>query len=280
MDQKTVGKAVEFFLDNHGIGHITLNRPNRGNSINADVWKTIPQLIHRLDPSTCRCLLLTANGPNFCSGLDLSIFKQFIQEAKTTNTCPSRARYHFKSTIEDLQAIATAFDRSPIPVIVAVHGACIGGGVDIITGCDIRLCSKDATFSVREVDLGIVADLGSLQRLPFIIGYGKTMELALTGTTITAQQALDAHLVSGVYDSREELIQKAEEMARSIAQKSPLAVTGTKRVLQFQRNNNLSVEGGLDYVRTWNSGMLYGSEDLEKALEGMMKREQPVFSKL
>ena len=133
---------------------------------------------------------------------------------------------------------------------------------------------------MREVDLGIVADLGSLQRLPNIVGYGKTMELALTGTTITAQQALDAHLVSGMYDNREELMKKAEEMARNIAQKSPLAVAGTKKVLQYQRDNNLSVEGGLDYVRTWNSGMLYGSEDLEKALEAMMKREQPVFSRL
>ncbi|KAM1171115.1 hypothetical protein FF1_021525 [Malus domestica] len=160
-------------------------------------------------------------------------------------------------------------------MITSIHGACIGGGIDIVAACDIRYCSKDAFFSVKEVHLAITADLGTLQRLPGIVGYA--IELALTGRSFSGTEAKQLGLVSRVFDSKEELDNGVLLIAEGIGLKSPLAVTGTRAVLQ--RSRELNVEQGLDYAATWNSAMLL-SDDLTEAVTAFAQKRKPVFAKL
>lgn len=176
-----------------------------------------------------------------------------------------------------MQAAITAIEICRKPVIAGIHGACIGGGVDIVTACDIRFCTRDAFFSVKEVDLAITADLGTLQRLPFIVGHGNAVELALTGRSFSGTEAKEMGLVSRVFGSKEELEEGLRIVAEGIGAKSPLAVRGTKAVLL--RSREVSVDQGLDYVATWNSAMLL-SEDLTEAVAAQIRKRKPVFAKL
>lgn len=162
-------------------------------------------------------------------------------------------------------------------MIASIHGACIGGGIDIVTACDIRYATEDAFFAVKEVDLAITADLGTLQRLPAIVGYGNAMELALSGRRFSGSEAKQMGLVSRVFGSRGALDDFVSLVAQEIAEKSPMAVTGTKAVLLKSRD--LSLEQGLDYVATWNSAMLL-SDDLKEATSAYFQKRKPVFAKL
>lgn len=158
-----------------------------------------------------------------------------------------------------------------------IDGACIGGGVDLITACDIRCCSEGAFFSVKEVDLALAADLGTLQRLPAIVGYGNAADLALTGRRVSAVEAKAMGLVSRMFPSRLELEEGVAALAKDLSEKPRLAVMGTKSVLLKSRD--LTMEQGLDYVATWNSAMLI-SHDLEEAVSAQIQKRKPVFSKL
>ncbi|KAH7331504.1 hypothetical protein KP509_20G036900 [Ceratopteris richardii] len=179
--------------------------------------------------------------------------------------------------VKRLQAAFTALEECRKPVIAAIHGACIGGGVDLIAACDLRYCSSDSYFSVKEVDLAIVADLGSLQRLPLLIGHGNAMDLALTGRRVSASEAKSIGLVNGVFESKHVMEEQVTALARNIAAKSPLAVVGTKKVLLKSRDTTVS--DGLEYVATWNSGMLLSS-DLKEAIKAQLQKRKPIFSKL
>lgn len=176
-----------------------------------------------------------------------------------------------------MQESITAIEECRKPVIASIHGGCIGGGVDIVTACDLRYCTAEAVFSVREVKLGITADLGTLQRLPRIVGYGKAVELALTGRDFSGLEAKEMGLVSQTFASKLELQDGVLKLAQEIASKSPLAVVGTKAVLL--RSRDLNVEQGLDYVATWNSGTLL-SDDLKEAISAQANKRNPTFSKL
>ncbi|KAG5520566.1 hypothetical protein RHGRI_033220 [Rhododendron griersonianum] len=176
-----------------------------------------------------------------------------------------------------MQDTITAIERCRKPVIAAIHGACIGGGIDIITACDVRYCTESAFFSVKEVDLGITADLGTLQRLPSIVGYGKAVELALSARRFSGSEAKELGLVSRVFGSKDAMDEGVQAIAEEIAAKSPLAVTGTKAVLL--RSRDLTVVQGLDYIATWNSGMLL-SDDLVEARAAQSQKRAPSFSKL
>lgn len=162
-------------------------------------------------------------------------------------------------------------------MIASVHGACIGGGIDIITACDIRYCTEDAFFSVKEVDLAITADLGTLQRLPAIVGFGNAMELSLTARTFSGTEAKSLGLVSKVFGSKADLEAGVKAIAEGIGAKSLLALVGTKRVMLKSRD--LTLDQGLEYVATWNSSMVI-SNDLEEVVSAQLQKRKPSFSKL
>lgn len=250
----------------------------------------LPHLVATVssDP-TVRVLVLAARGPHFTVGLDLHEMGGLLAgaepapgpplepergAARASRSAALRARAT-RSSVLELQAVISAVADCPKPVVAAVHGYCIGGGMDLVTACDIRLASADAVFSVREVAMAIVADLGTLQRLPRIVGGGHAAELALTGRDVTAARAKEIGLVSDVLPDRDALLEAAYGTARRIATLSPLAVEGTKAVLAA--NDGRTVLQGLDYVATWNAGML-ASDDLAEAVRAFIEKRAPRFT--
>ena len=244
-----------------------------------DLWRDLPEAMAVLsnDPEV-RAVVVAAKGPHFSVGLDLKAMGGLlggIGAASGHESSGAEKALHARRDILRLQASITAVAQCPKPVIAAVHGYCIGGGVDLIAACDIRLASADAVFSVREAKVAIVADLGSLQRLPSIIGAGHVAELAFTGKDISAARAKEIGLVNDVAADAEGVHQEALAMAHEIATNSPLAVQGTKAILAS--NEGRTVAEGLDYVATWNAGML-GSDDLLEAMKAFMERRPPTFT--
>ena len=228
--------------------------------------------------SEVRAIVVAAKGPHFSVGLDLKAMGAMLSgigAAPGQGSSGAAKALQARGDILRLQAAITAVAACPKPVIAAVHGYCIGGGVDLIAACDIRLASADAVFSVREAKVAIVADLGSLQRLPSIIGAGHVAELAFTGKDISAARAREIGLVNDVAADAEGVHEDALALAHEIAANSPLAVQGTKAVLAS--NEGRTVAEGLDYVATWNAGML-GSDDLVEAMKAFMERRAPTFT--
>ncbi|CAM6034657.1 unnamed protein product [Sphagnum compactum] len=275
------GLRVEGPEGNSGVAWLSLHRPTRFNALDAGLFRSLPLAIAKLDGNPdVRVIVLTGSGAHFCAGIDLSTFAQIAGGGggggRRNQT--KKKEKKLRRDVKELQSSFTAFEECRKPVIAAIHGACIGGGIDMITACDLRYCTKDASFSVKEVDVAITADLGTLQRLPRLIGHGNTMELALTGRKFTGSEAKSMGLVQDVYDSKAELLAAVETLAKQIASKSPLAVVGIKAVLLKSRD--LTVAQGLEYVALWNAAMLI-SQDLKTAIQAQNhKQSKPLFSKL
>ncbi len=267
-------------------GHVAtlwLDRAEQRNALGPDFWADLPLAMDALGSATdIRVVIIAARGPHFSVGLDLKAVAEpgglFDRgggdSAKPAPSIATRGR-RTRGEILRLQASITAVAACPKPVIAAIHGYCIGGGVDLAAACDIRLASADATFSVRETRMAMVADLGSLQRLPQIIGQGHLAELAYTGKDITAARAAQIGLVNDIAPDVVGVWSLADEMAGLIAANSPLAVQGTKTVLSS--GENMTVAEGLDYVATWNAAAL-GSDDLTEAMTAFMEKRPARFT--
>jgi enoyl-CoA hydratase len=256
-----------------------LDRPEARNAMGEDLWRDLPNAMEVLsDDPVVRAIVVAAMGPHFSVGLDLKAMGGMLSgigAAPGQESSGAEKAQHARRDILRLQTSITAVAACPKPVIAAVHGYCIGGGVDLIAACDIRLASADAVFSVREAKVAIVADLGSLQRLPSIIGAGHVAELAFTGKDISAARAKEIGLVNDVAADADAVFQAALAMAHEIAANSPLAVQGTKAILAA--NEGKTVAEGLDYVATWNAGML-GSDDLVEAMNAFKERRAPTYT--
>ncbi|GFP88407.1 delta(3 5)-delta(2 4)-dienoyl-coa isomerase mitochondrial [Phtheirospermum japonicum] len=256
------------------VSYLSINRPSRGNALSHDFFTEFPAALSALDRNPdVGVIILSGAGKHFCSGIDL----QNLSSTAARSADTGRAGEKLRREIKLFQRAVTAIEECRKPVIAAVHGACIGGGVDLIAACDLRYATENAFFSVKEVDLGLTADLGSLQRLPGIVGYGSAMELALTARTFSGSEAKELGLVTRVFSDKEALDKGVTEIAQGIAAKSPLAVIGTKRVLIKSRD--MTLEQGLDYVATWNSGVMVSS-DLEEAISAQRLKRKPIFAKL
>lgn len=255
------------------IATLWLDRPEARNAMNASFFEDLPAAFEAMGAAeSVRVVVLAAEGPVFCAGLDLKEMAPAVLGDREETTV--RDRQALLERIRSMQAALQCVARCPKPVIAAVHGPCIGGGVDLITACDIRLASADATFSVRETKLSMVADLGTLQRLQRILPQGHVAELVYTGTDIDADRAARIGLVNDVHAGREALHEAARGLAQEIAANSPLAVQGTKQVLT--RSRDRSVEEGLEYVALWNAAFLQ-SHDLREALQAYREGRPPSF---
>eukprot|EP00262_Sarcandra_glabra_P008340 TRINITY_DN21787_c0_g1_i1.p1 TRINITY_DN21787_c0_g1~~TRINITY_DN21787_c0_g1_i1.p1 ORF type:complete len:275 (+),score=32.18 TRINITY_DN21787_c0_g1_i1:123-947(+) len=256
--------------------HLYLNRPSKRNALTHDFFSEFPKALSSLDQNpSVNLIILSSRGDHFCSGIDISAL---IPTTKSDSKIDQgRIRERLRREIKAMQDAITAVEKCRKPILAEIHGACIGGGIDLVTACDIRYCTEGAFFSVKEVDLAMTADLGTLQRLPTIVGFGNAMELALTGRRFSGSEAMRLGLVSRVFESREAMEDGVTTIAEAMAGKSPLAITGTKVVLL--RGRDLTVDQGLDYVATWNSAMLL-SDDLEEAVSAHIRKRNPVFAKL
>ncbi|TDR71659.1 crotonase/enoyl-CoA hydratase family protein [Paludibacterium purpuratum] len=252
---------------------VTFNRPDKANALNADMWREMKQALTWCDQEArVRAVVLTGQGRHFSSGIDLSLLMGV--QGQIDDACEARKREKLRALILELQDCVNSLERCRKPVIAAISGFCLGGGLDIALAADFRYASADAQFGVREVDIGMVADVGTLQRLPTVVGQGVAREMALTGCDIDARQAEAWRLVNRVLPDGDSLRAAALETARLIAAKSPLAVRGSKQVLNYSRDH--SVADGLEYVANWNAAMLL-SEDIVKAGMAAMSKQSAVF---
>ena len=262
---------------NGHVGTLWLDRESARNAIGSALWRGLPMAAAEIasNPSI-RVVVLAAKGPHFTVGRDLKeLGGSLVSGGDESASSKASANASMYKMIREMQQSVTAIADLDVPVIAAIHGYCIGGGVDLITACDIRLCSSDAIFSVREAKMAIVADLGTLQRLPRIIGSGHVAELALSGKDIDAARALAIGLVNSVHGmSAEDVLAAAYELAHDIASNSPLAVQGTKAVLRA--NDGRTIDEGLDFVARWNTAYLQ-SNDLREALTAFLERRSPQF---
>ena len=259
-------------LQDH-IATIRLNRPDKANAMNATMWQEIRQAFDWVDATPeARVAVLQAEGKYFTAGIDLQMMMGL--SAHIADDCEGRMREKLRRLILDLQDTLTSLERCRKPVLAAIHGGCIGGGIDLITCADMRYCSEDASFTIKEIDIGMVADVGTLQRLPKLVGQGITRELAYTGRKLGAAEAQSIGLVNRVFDSREALYAGVHEIAAQIAAKSPLSIRGSKEMLNYARDH--SVADGLNHVATWNAAMLQ-SDDLMAAMMAGMSKQQPQF---
>ena len=259
-------------LDKH-IATVRLNRPEKLNAMNAAMWQDIRAAFRWVDKTPeARVAVLQAEGRFFTAGIDLQMMQSAAGQA--SSSCEGRTRETLRRTILDMQDTLTSLERCRKPVLAAIHGGCIGGGIDLITCADIRYASSDATFTIKEIDIGMTADVGTLQRLPKLIGEGITRELAYTGRMFDAAEAKEIGLVNRVFESREALYKGVQSIAATIAAKSPLSIRGTKEMITYARDH--SVADSLNYIATWNAAMLK-SEDLEEAIKANMAKRQPSF---
>ncbi len=255
------------------VAEISLNRPDRSNALNEAMWQELRTAMQWADAAPeVRAVVLAGAGKNFCAGIDLAMLGGVAQAVAHAD--PARSREKLRRLILDLQDCLSSIEQCRKPVLAAIHGACIGGALDMVTCCDMRYASAEAVFSVKEVDVGMTADVGTLQRLPRLVPDGVARELAYTGRNVEAAEAERIGLVNRVFASPEELAAGVMAMAQAIAAKSPLAIRGTKEMLNYGRDH--SVVDGLNYIATWNAAMLM-SADLNEAMAAAKERRAPKY---
>jgi enoyl-CoA hydratase len=257
-----------------GVAEVALTATGKAQRMGPDYWEQLPVLFGQLnDNETVRAVMLYTPAEHFSYGLDIAAMAGQLAEL-TAPDANATVRTRFLSVVKHMQRTHDAVASCKKPVIAAVQGWCLGGGVDLITACDIRLASANAVFSVREVKLAIVPDVGTLARLPAIVGQGVARQLALTGDDIDAAKALRLGLVTEVYASPELLWSEARAMARRIAANPPLTVQGIKQVMNFTSERNAALS--LDAVALWNAAF-FPSEDLQEAMAAFIEKRSPQF---
>jgi len=265
-------ETLSVSLDQH-VATLRLNRPDKLNAMNLAMWKELRSAFQFLDDlPEARVVVLEGEGRGFTAGIDLQMMMGLGSQIQ--NDCEGRMREALRRIILDLQESLTSLERCRKPVLAAVHGACVGGGIDLICCADMRYCSADAWFSIKEIDIGMTADVGTLQRLPKLIGEGMARELAYTARKVDAAEAKEIRLVNRVFETPEALRVGVRAIALEIASKAPLAIRGVKEMITYARDH--SVADGLNYNATWNAAMLM-SADLQAAMMAGMSKTPPSF---
>ena len=263
-----------FKLDvNNHIANLVLSRPDELNTMSRDFWVELDEVLEVINRNAdIRVVVMSSTGKHFCAGMDLSAFSNGVDNIPD-NKKPDHARIGeaVYRVAKELQSYISSLEKIRVPVIAAIHGGCIGGAVDMVTACDIRLASDDAFFCIQEINIGMAADVGTLQRLPKIIPDSKMREMAYTGRRMYADEAKNAGLVSDTYKSHEELFDAANKLASEIASKSPVAIYGLKAVMNYSRDHN--IEDSLEYNALWSGAMLSQKDMTEQMTANMEKRD-------
>lgn len=265
-----------FEVDVEGkVAHVRLSRPDELNTMVPEFWRELPEIVTRLsDDAAARVVVLSSTGRHFTAGMDLSVF---ARESLAADGEPGRVNAGRMATIRRLQQAFTALERARMPVLAAVQGGCVGGGVDLVAACDMRYASADAFFVVQETNIGMTADLGTLQRLPKLIPDGVVRELVYTGRRMPAHRAKEVGLVNEVFDDHDVLLAGVTAVAEEIAAQSPLAIWGSKEMLVHARDH--SVADGLEHVALWNSGA-FQPADMTEAFQAKSADRSPEYEDL
>ena len=256
------------------VAHVRLSRPDELNTMVPEFWAELPEIVTGIsNDATARVVVISSTGRHFSAGMDLSVFA----DEKDTDAELGRRRAKMRSTAKKLQWSFTALEKARVPVLTAVQGGCIGGAVDLVTAADLRYASADAWFCVMEINIGMTADVGTLQRLGTVIPEGVARELAYTGRRMSAQRAYEVGLVQEVYADHDSLVAGVLETAREIAGKSPLAIWGTKVAMNYARDH--AVDDALDQIATWQSGM-FQPADMVESFTAKAEKRDPVYPDL
>jgi enoyl-CoA hydratase/carnithine racemase len=259
------------------IAHLRLSRPESYNTMIPEFWSELPEIVRTLDDAgEARAIVISSTGKHFTAGMDLSVFTSDRNPGER-NAELGRRRANLRREVLRLQETFSCLDRARMPVLAAVQGGCIGGGVDMISACDIRYCSEDAFFCIQEINIGMTADVGTFPRLPQLIPQGIVRELAYTGRRLAAREALEVGLVNRVFPSHDALVSGVLAVAREIAERSPLAVWGSKEMLNYARDH--SIADGLDYIATWQTGMFHPG-DMREAFAAKTEARQAAYGDL
>lgn len=274
MDSTITGGKTFTLNIKDAVAHLRFCRPDKANSMNKDFWSEFPKTIQELSQNKdVRVLLISGEGKNFSSGMDLSVFA----DSQLLSNADARSRESLRSLVLELQACFSLLEQLRVPVIAAVNGACIGGALDLIAACDIRFATKSAYFCIHEINLAMMADLGSLQRLPYLLPEGIIRELAYTGDKLGADDAARHGLLNKVFDSDEEMMDHALLQAQKIASKSPLAVSASKQCLNYNRSH--SIGDSLEYCANVQAGIL-DLKDLAAAAQAQASKSAAAFPDL
>lgn len=255
-----------------GVALIELSRPDKANALSGSMLEELKAAFEWLSTSDLRAGILSAQGKHFTAGIDLGLLASIKSEVQSLPEGHRQER--LRDWLLDAQRAISASESCRKPVLAAVHGACVGAGVDLVTACDMRYATHDARFSVKEIDLAAVADLGTLQRLPRLVGEGMARELAYTGRDFDGQEAQLMGLVNQAFPDKESMMKHVMALASTIAKKSPLTLRGIKDTLNFSRDH--SIAEGLEYIALRNSGTLFSS-DLDEAAAAKAQKRGPVF---
>jgi enoyl-CoA hydratase len=257
------------------VAHVVLSRPEKRNSMIPEFWDELPGIVRDVDDNAkARVIVISSTGPHFSSGLDVKAFAPTAAPEPTDAEEKTRARRtrgaSFYDTVRRMQETFSCLEACRVPVLAAIQGGAIGGGVDLVTACDMRYATEDAFLTIFETNIGMTADVGTFPRLVKLIPEGIVRELAYTGRRMTAQEALAVGLVNRVYPDQDSMISEVLDIAREIASKAPLAVYGCKRMINYARDH--STADGLDYIGIWNASMLQPEEMVEAMAANAEKR--------
>jgi enoyl-CoA hydratase len=269
------------------VAHVQLNRPDKLNSMIPAFWTELPEIVRAISAEgRARAIVISSTGKHFSAGMDLAVFTggsdvgtggSGESDAPRRSAEAGRARARLRETALMLQDSFTVLEKARMPVIAAVQGGCIGGAVDMVTACDLRYVSADAFFVIQEINIAMTADVGTLQRLPKLVPDAIVRELAYLGGRMPAQRAYEVGLVNGVYDTHDELVAGALDVATQIAAKSPLAIWGSKEMITYSRDH--SVADSLNYIATWQTGM-FQPADMMESFSAKAEKRDPDFDDL
>ncbi|MGC8122045.1 crotonase/enoyl-CoA hydratase family protein [Marinobacter sp. VGCF2001] len=262
-------------VKNH-IAHVQFSRPEALNSMNKAFWLELPRCVQEIEASTdARVIVISSTGKHFSAGMDLGVFSD--PKSVPMSGDPGRMAENLRRVVLQLQDTLTSLEKVRLPVLAAVHGGCIGGALDLVCAADSRYCTADAYFTIKETELGMTADVGTLQRLPKLMPEGVVRELAYTGRKFGSEEAHRLGFVNSVYETQEAMLDGVMAIAAQIAANSPLAVTGCKEMINFSRDH--SVEDSLRYMATWQSGM-FRPTDMMKSFQAKAQKQTPAYDDL
>lgn len=265
-------QAFEVSTTDH-VTTLSFNRPDKANALHSLAWEELHSIFDNLsEDDDTRIIILKGNGKHFCAGIDVSMLFELLQKSETS--CQGRQREQFLKNVTKLQACINAIEKCKKPVIAMIHGACLGAGLDIAAACDMRFSADDASFSIKEIDWGMVADLGVLQRLPKFVALPHVAELAYSGKNISGQKAASINLVNQSFEDMKDMTDYVKTLAQQIAQKSPLSIRGIKENLLYARDH--SVANALHHQSVWNAAMII-SDDFTECVQANFQKRNAIF---